>query len=240
MIAAPAASPAQAPAASAWAVVPAAGRGRRFGGEVPKQYLHAAGQPLIAHALDALLAHPAIAGAMVALSPEDALWPGWTQRQGKPVLRCVGGGERADSVLAALRALPAQVAGDALVLVHDAARPNLRGEDIDKLLQACAAGEGAILGAPVRDTLKRAGEGRILATEPREGLWRAFTPQAFARQALTRALEQAAREGRAVTDEASAMELAGVRPRLVEGREDNLKVTTPADLALAEYLLTKP
>lgn len=230
-----------------WAVIPAAGSGRRFGGPTPKQYLLAAGKPLIEHALSALLSHPRIAGAMVALSADDARWPGWTELHGKPVLRCRGGGERADSVLAALRALPAQVGDETLVLVHDAARPNLRGEDIDRLIAAAEAGrageagcDGAILGAPLRDTLKRAGDGRILATEPRDGLWRAFTPQAFARGALTAALVDAAAAGVIVTDEASAMERAGARPRLVEGREDNLKVTTPADLALAEYLLGKP
>lgn len=221
-----------------WAVLPAAGRGQRFGGDTPKQYLRIAGKPLIEHALTALLAHPRVAGAMVALSAGDELWPGWGELLGKPVLRCVGGNERADSVLAALRALPAQVGEDALVLVHDAARPNLRGEDIGRLIAAAeAAPDGAILGAPLRDTLKRAGRGRIVGTEPRDGLWRAFTPQAFRRGALTAALVEAARAGVAVTDEASAMERSGVQPWLVEGREDNLKVTTPADLALAEYLI---
>lgn len=221
-----------------WAVIPAAGRGTRFGSEVPKQYQAAAGKPLIAHALDALLAHPRIAGAMVALAHDDAHWPGWTARMDKPVLRCVGGGERADSVLAALRALPAG-GEDALVLVHDAARPNLHRSDLDRLIAAAEAdADGAILAAPVRDTLKRQDDaGRIAATEPREGLWRALTPQAFRRGALVAALEAAHSAGLRVTDEAMAMERAGARPRLVEGREDNLKVTTPADLRLVEFLL---
>ncbi|HEY5852232.1 MAG TPA: 2-C-methyl-D-erythritol 4-phosphate cytidylyltransferase [Lysobacter sp.] len=223
-----------------WAVIPAAGRGSRFGGETPKQYLEIAGRPLIAHALDTLLAHPQVAGAIVALSKDDALWPGWTAMHGKPVLRCVGGGERADSVLAALRALPAYVADDALVLVHDAARPNLCRDDLERLIAAATAhADGAILGAPVRDTLKRADDGaRIAATEPRERLWRAFTPQAFRRGALMAALDQARAAGVVVTDEAMAMERIGAHPALVEGREDNLKVTTPADLALARYLIS--
>ncbi len=222
-----------------WAVIPAAGRGTRFGGEVPKQYLEVAGKPLIAHALDALLSHPRVAGAMVALSADDTRWPGWNQLHGKPVLRCAGGGERADSVLAALRALPAQIADDTLVLVHDAARPNLRADDIDRLILAATLHEdGAILGAPVRDTLKRSdADTRITSTEPRAALWRAFTPQAFRRGALTSALARAAADGVVVTDEAMAMERTGARPKLVEGREDNLKVTTQADLALADYLL---
>ncbi len=224
-----------------WALLPAAGSGRRFGGEVPKQYLVAAGKPLIKHALEALLSHPCIDGVVVALAVDDVRWPGWTSRHGKPVLTCIGGGERADSVLAALRALPDTVADDDLLLVHDAARPNLRAGDIDNLVDAAnACADGAILAAPVRDTLKRAdGETRIAATEPRDGLWRALTPQAFRRGLLRRALEGAKAAGIAVTDEAMAVERLGLRPLLVEGREDNLKVTTPADLALAEFLLAR-
>jgi len=141
-----------------------------------------------------------------------------------------------------LHALPAELAGDALVLVHDAARPNLRASDVDRLVDASSNCEdGAILAAPVRDTLKRAGaDSRIAATEPRERLWRALTPQAFRRASLTAALERARADGVVVTDEAMAMERMGARPMLVEGREDNIKVTTPADLMLVEFLLTRP
>ena len=228
--------------ADVWAVVPAAGRGTRFGGDTPKQYLEADGHPLIAHALDALLLHPRVAGAVVALAADDARWPGWTSRQGKPVLRCEGGGERADSVLAALRLVPVDGHHDPLVLVHDAARPNLHRDDLDRLIAAAEAGaDGAILAAPVRDTLKRAAAGSdpcIVATEPRSDLWRALTPQAFRLGMLIDALERARADGIAVTDEAMAMEHAGAHPRLVEGREDNLKVTTAADLALVDYLLS--
>lgn len=224
---------------SGWALVPAAGSGRRFGGEVPKQYLQVAGKPLIAHALDTLLAHPQVDGAVIALAADDPYWPGWTTLHDKPVVTCTGGGERADSVLAALQALPPGVAEDALLLVHDAARPNLRAGDIDRLIAAASAcADGAILAAPVRDTLKRAdGDGRIAATEPRERLWRALTPQAFRRDLLLRALLAARADGVVATDEAMAVERLGLHPQLVEGREDNLKVTTPADLALAAFLL---
>jgi len=223
--------------ARVWAVLPAAGRGTRFGGEVPKQYLHIAGEPLIVHALRALLAHPQVAGAVVALAADDAHWPGWESLLGKPVVRCTGGGERADSVLAALQALPADVSDDTLVLVHDAARPNLHAGDLDRLIAAADSADGAILGAPVRDTLKRADDsGRIQATQSRERLWRAFTPQAFRRGPLTTALRQARDAGVVVTDEAMAMERTGVHARLVEGREDNFKVTTPADLRLMQLL----
>lgn len=229
-------------AARTWAVIPAAGRGTRFGGDVPKQYLVAAGKPLIEHSLHALLSHERVEGVVVALAADDARWPGWTSLHGKPVLRCAGGGERADSVLAALHALPAELMGDALVLVHDAARPNLRASDIDRLVDAASNCEdGALLAAPVRDTLKRAGrDSLIAATEPRDGLWRALTPQAFRREPLTAALERARADGVVVTDEAMAMERMGAKPKLVEGREDNVKVTTPADLMLVEFLLTRP
>lgn len=222
-----------------WALVPAAGSGRRFGGGIPKQYLLSAGKPLIQHALEALLGHPEVEGAVVALAEGDPRWPGWTRLCGKPVRICVGGAERADSVLAALRALPDAAAADALLLVHDAARPNLRREDLDKLLAAARSDpDGAILAAPLRDTLKREAEGRIAATEPRAQLWRALTPQAFRRGLLQAALERARADDVPVTDEAMAVERLGRHPALVEGREDNLKVTTPADLALAGFLLS--
>lgn len=227
--------------ASVWAVVPAAGRGTRFGGPLPKQYLPAGGQPLIAHALQALLSHPAVEGAMVAIGADDADWPGWQQMDGKPVATCVGGDTRAASVLAALAALPDSVRADDFVLVHDAARPNLAAADLSRLLEVGRADPvGAILASPVRDTLKRAGiDGGIDATEPRERLWRALTPQLFRRHQLQRALAQAAQAGIEVTDESMAMERLGLRPLLVEGAEDNFKVTTPADLARFEFILSQ-
>ena len=222
-----------------WAIVPAAGRGTRYGGAVPKQYLDIAGVPLIAYSLQAVLAHPSVGGAMVVLSEDDASWPGWTEIAGKPVHTCIGGAERADSVLAGLAALPDDVRPDEFVLVHDAARPHLRASDLERLLDLGRGDPvGAILAAPVRDTLKRSGgDGGIDGTEPRERLWRALTPQLFRRLQLTRALEAARDAGIVVTDESMAMERQGHRPLLVEGSDDNLKVTTPADLPLAEFLL---
>ncbi|WP_427852981.1 2-C-methyl-D-erythritol 4-phosphate cytidylyltransferase [Stenotrophomonas acidaminiphila] len=224
-----------------WAVVPAAGRGTRFGGPVPKQYLLAAGEPLLAHTLAALLAHPGVAGVMVAIAEHDADWPGWNDFAGKPVLTCTGGDTRATSVLAGLQALPESVRADDFVLVHDAARPNLPAADLGRLLEVGRADPvGAILAAPVRDTLKRAGDdGGIDRTEPRERLWRALTPQLFRRHQLTRALLEATGAGVEVTDEAMAMERQGARPLLVEGDECNFKVTTPADLARFEFELSR-
>lgn len=222
-----------------WAIVPAAGRGSRYGGATPKQYLDIAGLPLIAYSLRAVLSHPSVGGAMVVLAEDDALWPGWNEVDGKPVHTCVGGEARADSVLAGLAALPDDVRPDDFVLVHDAARPHLRASDLERLLDLGRGDPvGAILATPVRDTLKRAGDdGGIDGTQSRERLWRALTPQLFRRLQLTRALEAARDAGVAVTDEAMAMERQGHRPLLVEGSDDNLKVTTPADLPLAEFLL---
>jgi 2-C-methyl-D-erythritol 4-phosphate cytidylyltransferase len=223
-----------------WAVVPAAGRGTRFGGDVPKQYLEVAGEPLLAHTLRALLAHGKVQGAVVVLAEGDERWPGWREFEGKPLLTCVGGEARADSVLAGLAALPENVRADDFVLVHDAARPNLSAADLEQLLERGRNDPvGAILAAPVRDTLKRSGDdGGIDRTEPRERLWRALTPQLFRRLQLTRALETARDAGVEITDESMAMERQGQRPLLVEGADDNFKITTPADLARFEFILS--
>jgi len=223
-----------------WCVVPAAGHGRRFGSEVPKQYMPLAGQPLLVRTLERLAAHPRILGLMVVLAEGDTQWPGIEHIDGTPVLTALGGAERPDSVLAGLLALPGDVGGDEFVLVHDAARPCVRPADIERLVARASLGEGGLLGAPLRDTLKRADPGGCSAgTEPRESRWRAFTPQMFRRQALSRALQDALDAGVAITDEAMAMERAGIAPLLVEGAEDNIKVTTRADLALAEFLLQR-
>jgi len=224
--------------AALWCVVPAAGRGSRFGSGVPKQYLPLAGKPLLLHTLERLAAHPRVAGLMIALSAGDPHWPGLSSLHGRPVLTCTGGGERADSVLAGLRALVEKVENDNFVLVHDAARPCVGEDDITRLIELGGAAGGALLAAPLRDTLKRAdASGFSVATEPREARWRALTPQLFRHGELVAALESARAAGIAVTDEAMAMERAGFKPLLVEGAESNIKVTTPADMMLAEFLL---
>ena len=235
-----------------WCVVPAAGSGKRFGDELPKQYHAIAGKPLIEHTLRRLAGHPAVAGLMVVLAADDAHWPRMfpalaaaTDKValslfGKPLLRVPGGATRAESTLAGLLALPATVGDRDFVLVHDAARPCLRADDLSRLVERVTPTDGGLLGAPVRDTLKRSDAfGHCLATEPRGSRWRAFTPQMFRRGELTAALISARGDGLEVTDEAMAMEHAGHAPLLVEGAEDNIKVTTPADLVLAEFLLQR-
>jgi 2-C-methyl-D-erythritol 4-phosphate cytidylyltransferase len=223
-----------------WCIVPAAGNGARFGGEIPKQYLNLAGASLLLRTLERLATHAQIAGLVVVLAAGDRHWPGITVMHGKPVLTTLGGGERADSVLAGLLALPVDVTSEHFILVHDAARPCLRHIDLSNLIALAGAGDGGLLACPVRDTLKRADPNQcVLQTESRSALWRALTPQMFRRGALRAALQKASTENISVTDEAMAMELLGIRPLLVEGSEDNIKVTTPADLILAEFLLQR-
>jgi 2-C-methyl-D-erythritol 4-phosphate cytidylyltransferase len=225
-----------------WVIVPAAGIGRRFGGDTPKQYISVAGRPIIEHTLRALLAHPGIDAAMVAIAPGDPWWAGWREMEGKPIYTCMGGGERVDSVFAALQALPATVDEDQWVLVHDAARPCVPAMDLTRLIALGQADPvGALLAAPVRDTIKSCDPAtmHVKRTEPRETLWRALTPQMFRRGGLTRALRTAMKAGMVVTDEAMAMERLRLKPLLVEGSDENIKVTTPADLAVVEALLKR-
>ncbi len=219
-----------------WCVVPAAGRGTRFGAAAPKQYAPLAGRPLLVCTLERLAASVHVAGFVVVLAADDRHWPGLVEVGGKPVRTATGADERSASVLAGLRALPDAVGADAFVLVHDAARPCVPLADVARLVERGAAAGGALLAAPLRDTLKRAGaDGRVVATEPRDARWRALTPQMFRRGELAAALEAAHAAGVAVTDEAMAIERSGRRPLLVEGDECNIKVTVAADLALAEH-----
>ncbi len=221
-----------------WAVVPAAGKGARMGAEVPKQYLHLAGKSVLEHTLGLLTKQPGISGVIVAVAADDELWSGVHAALAKPVTVVTGGAERCYSVLAGITAL--QDAGDDdWVMVHDAARPCLRAADIERMVRELARHPiGGILAAPVRDTLKRGNAcGDIVATVDRNELWHALTPQMFRIGVLRKALADALEQGHMVTDEAQAIEAAGLVPRIVEGHGDNLKITHPADLALAEMIL---
>jgi 2-C-methyl-D-erythritol 4-phosphate cytidylyltransferase len=226
-------------AARRWAIVPAAGQGSRFGAELPKQYVAVLGRPLLSWTLSALLAEPRIDGVVVALARGDRRWRDLPEADDPRVRRCLGGARRELSVANGLEALTGHARDTDWVLVHDAARPCLRGEDLDRLLTQLADDPvGGLLAAPVGDTLKRAdASGRALETVPRAGLWRAYTPQMFRFGLLRRALRLCIERGRAVTDEAAAIESLGLRPRLVAGRTDNIKVTNPADAALAAAIL---
>lgn len=223
------------PPTRCFALVPCAGVGLRAGAGGPKQYAPLAGRPVVAHTLAALAAVPRLAGTLVVLSPDDAQfeaavpdWQGW-------LARC-GGATRAESVangLPVLRELGAR--DDDWVLVHDAARCLLRPEWVDRLIDACLADPvGGLLALPLADTLKAEEAGRVADTVPRAGKWAAQTPQMFRIGLLARALAEA---GDQVTDESSAVEALGLAPRLVAGDLENLKVTWPADFALAARLL---
>lgn len=224
-----------------WAVIPAAGAGRRFGGPVPKQYLELGEHRVIDHSIDSFAGHAAVSGCMVALSPEDDWWQE-TRYAGHPfVQRVAGGAERSDSVASALVALSERAAAEDWVLVHDAARPCLTVSDLDRLIEALEdESVGALLAVPVHDTVKAAAESspaRVEQTLPRHQLWRAFTPQAFRLGQLQQALHHCQSAGIAITDDASAIEQLGLQPRLVAGRSDNIKITRPEDLPLARFFL---
>ena len=222
-----------------WAVVPAAGVGKRMQADRPKQYLEIDGRPLIEYAITQLMANPHIEGVVVAISADDEYWPALEIALAKPLWVVEGGVERCHSVLNALQELATHAHDDDWVLVHDAARPCVRAEDIARLIEQLANDPvGGLLAVPVRDTMKRAAANRrVITTEEREGLWHALTPQMFRYGKLRHALEQAIEDESLVTDEASAMELVEYEPLLVEGHADNIKVTRPEDLALAAFYL---
>lgn len=222
-----------------WAIVPAAGIGARMLADRPKQYLVLDDKTVIEHTLYRLASHPQITGLIVAIAEDDPYWPTITLPLNCPVHVVSGGKERADSVFNALQHLSSFCDADPWVLVHDAARPCLRHQDIDQmLLKLMSHKVGGILGIPVNDTVKRINaEDEIIDTVCRQGLWRASTPQMFRLQALKSALDRAKQQQLIVTDEASAMELAGLQPMMVEGHSDNIKITVPQDLALASLFL---
>ncbi|MCU7936871.1 MAG: 2-C-methyl-D-erythritol 4-phosphate cytidylyltransferase [Candidatus Thiodiazotropha sp. (ex Dulcina madagascariensis)] len=225
--------------ARCWAVVPAAGVGRRMASRIPKQYLPLSGRRVIDHTLARLLGHPRISAVYVALSSEDTYWQACDHADDPRVIRVSGGEERCHSVLNALRQLALRADEQEWVLVHDAVRPCLSQADLTRLIERLDSHPvGGLLGIPVCDTLKRVdADAGVEATVSRERLWRAFTPQMFRLGMLTRALEDAIREARWVTDDAGAMELAGYRPVLVEGEAGNIKITRPEDLQLAAFYL---
>ncbi len=217
-----------------YAVVPAAGVGKRMGADRPKQYLLLNDRTILSHTLSVLLSHPRIHKVIVALGPEDGYFDDLAEARHPKLLRVIGGAERADSVRLALMAIDEP---GAWALVHDAARPCLSHDDIDKLL-ASTGEQGAILATPVRDTMKRARQGGgIDHTVPRDDLWHALTPQLFPAGPLREALVRAEQDGAVITDEASAMEREGWHPALVAGRPDNIKITHPDDLRLAQLFL---
>ncbi|WP_439240366.1 2-C-methyl-D-erythritol 4-phosphate cytidylyltransferase [Lonepinella sp. BR2474] len=220
------------------AVVPAAGIGARMQADKPKQYLCIQGKTILEHSVTALLTHPAqIEQVILAVAPHDPYLADLPFLNDPRIVLVQGGETRADSVLNGLtHIVPSD---NTWVLVHDAARPCLTHTDIDQLL-AIQDPNGAILAIPAVDTIKRAtATQQIQQTEDRNHIWLAQTPQFFPVDLLRKALQTALQQGLAITDEASAMELSGFQPHLVTGRTDNIKVTRPEDLALAEFYLSQ-
>lgn len=218
-------------------MIPAAGAGERMGSDKPKQYLKLLGRPLLYHSVKALLAKDRIDTVFVVLAPADGEFKkyDWSEFGERVAPLYCGGATRHDSVLNGLVAASSVVSPDDWILVHDAARPCLGQSELQRMLDALSKDEvGGILGVPVADTLKRADTaGRIQATEPREHLWQAQTPQMFRHGLLLQALSRSAK----LTDEAGAIEALGMQPKLVQGSHTNLKVTYPEDLQLAQTIL---
>ncbi|QGX90745.1 2-C-methyl-D-erythritol 4-phosphate cytidylyltransferase [Tatumella sp. TA1] len=222
------------------AVVPAAGIGSRMQSSCPKQYLSIGSKTLLEHSIAVLVAHPAITQVIVALHPEDIHFRHLPIADDRRITTVIGGETRAESVLAALESINA--AATPWVLVHDAARPCLALTDLERLLALTTQSSvGGLLATPVKDTMKRAmsGEKQVDHSVERRDLWHALTPQLFPLSLLKTCLSTALQRGEEVTDEASALELCGYHPELVEGRSDNLKVTRPEDLALAGFYLSQ-
>ena len=224
-----------------YALIPAAGAGTRFRGGIPKQYLPLAGRTMLWHSVKSVCAAP-VENVFVVLAPEDRQFAGfdWSAFAGRLEPLYCGGETRRDSVYNGMVAAMAAVDADDWVLVHDAARPCLPQQDLDNLIRETRDDRiGGILALPVADTVKRvakdeAGAQRIAGTEDRSQLWLAQTPQMFRCGLLVEALREAKH---AVTDEASAVEQMGLRPRLVAGSRENIKVTFPEDLGIAEAIL---
>ncbi|AOM42501.1 2-C-methyl-D-erythritol 4-phosphate cytidylyltransferase [Xenorhabdus hominickii] len=239
------------------ALIPAAGIGSRMKSDCPKQYLQIAGKTILDHTLSALLEHPRIERIIVALNPADTHFRQLAIASDLRITTVVGGEERAESVLAGLNYLASLPTDRAVwVLVHDAARPCLHRDDLENLLrlidyslespEVC----GGLLASPVRDTMKRMGSPLVEKsatlnhtvidhTVDRKGLWHALTPQLFPLQLLRDCLMKSLAEKACITDESSALEYCGYQPVLVNGRADNIKVTQPEDLALAEFYLSR-
>lgn len=224
-----------------WAVIPATGTGKRMQANRPKQYLKVESKTILEMTLDNLLSYPAIRGVVLILHPQDCYWEGLEYRHEKTILLSAGGEQRHQSVFNGLMTLRQMVKGDPIVLIHDAVRPFVLHHDLTRLIEAVKACEdGALLAAPVADTLKLSNDQcSVLQTQSRDDLWRAFTPQAFSLSRILQALNYVIENDLVVTDDASAMELLGYHPRLVEGDHLNIKITHPKDLKIAQLLLKR-
>jgi len=218
-------------------VIPAAGVGKRMQANCPKQYLQINQLTVLEHTVFRLLSHPLINQVIIALGAEDEYFKQTSLFSHESVQVVIGGRERVDSVLAGLKTVNAE--DHPWVLVHDAARPCLSINDLDKLIKTCFhENTGAILAAKVRDTMKK-GNNEIIQTVEREDLWHALTPQMYPTVELLSAINISQQQKVEITDEASAIETVGGKSLLVEGSSENIKITRPDDLAYAEFILNR-
>lgn len=222
-----------------WVVIPAAGFGTRMDADLPKQYLKILGKTILEHTIGKFYEHPLIEGIIVVIAENDRHWSTLEIASDSKIKQVEGGVERCDSVLNGLNEIFSMAEPDDWVMVHDAARPCVRREDIDKLIESVSDHPvGGILGLPVKDTMKRSNmENSIISTVDRNCLWHALTPQMFRISLLHTALGQCRSNGEMVTDEAQAIEISGQHPLIIEGHPDNIKITNHHDLALAEFYL---
>lgn len=212
-----------------------------MGSSRPKQYLPLRGRALLEWSIAAFLDTDWIDGVVLVLARSDQDYARLPIARHPKIVTTTGGAARAESVLAGLETVAERSRGfdEVFVLVHDAARPCVMWSDIENLCDEAADEHGGLLALPATDTLKKSKRGRIAATVDRAFIWRAQTPQLFRLDVLTQALRECSERNLEVTDEASAMERAGYKPRLVRGRESNIKVTYPEDLPLAEFWLAR-
>lgn len=221
-----------------WAIVPASGIGQRMQSDRPKQYLSFCGKTILEHTLNRLLACDHIHGAVLILNKEDQYWGELNYISRKPLVRTEGGAERQDSVINGLQKILQLDKDSSLAMVHDGVRPLVSQQDLSALINAFnQANQGTVLASPLSDTLKRDNnEGSIAETIDRRGLWRALTPQLFDTNLLLKALLEARANQQQMTDDSAAMEAMGYQPLLVEGSNENIKITHPGDLSLAEQI----
>lgn len=221
-----------------WAVVPASGTGQRMRSDRPKQYLPFCGKTILEHTLDRIQACEQVDGVILVLNENDQYWDKLNYVSDKPLVIAEGGAERQDSVINGLKKIQQLDKDEPLAMVHDAVRPLVSIQDISSLISAFNQhNQGAILASPLSDTIKRDNnKGSIAETVDRKGLWRALTPQLFEAKLLLKALRKAKANQQQKTDDSAAMEALGYQPLLVEGSSENIKITRPDDLKLAELI----
>jgi 2-C-methyl-D-erythritol 4-phosphate cytidylyltransferase len=224
--------------ANYFVIIPAAGIGTRMKSDVPKQYLTIKGKTIIEYTLNTLLNYSAFEKCVVVINEDDKNWLSIKLTHPK-LITTTGGKERSNSVFNGLVALKSFVNENDWVLVHDAARPFLHINDIDKLITEIGDDPlGGLLGSPLKNSIKRIEHKHCLETLDRQKIWQALTPQMFRYHWIFKALSSAIEKKQIITDESNAIELLGKHPKIIEGRSDNIKITDNCDLTLFDCYCT--